>query len=212
MRIISLGIDCVPKYQLKRLFGDKHSSLLFDWVVSSMESVINVLEKGDSITIHNLKLMEPHHEFHRTALVDIPDLYSYHDLIIGCNEGDKIEFLAKMNRRHRRFLEVVKEAESILFIRREISTVQEAPREFFRVLDQWAGHSRHRLALLVTPPESREEKISPVELGDRTSQIELPLLITPSREPAWTLSEYDWSSALEAAIQWGYSIPIPPMI
>jgi hypothetical protein len=121
MVYISIGEYCCVKHQI---YTHKHKieTLFFDWLVTSMESVIEVLS-GDInqiLTKDTVVLDTKNPIFNNKSRILIQSLHScvsVHDVKVDFNDTDILEFIDTYKRRWNRILTYIRSQEKIYFIR-----------------------------------------------------------------------------------------------
>lgn len=123
---ISIGRACCVKYQIDQYFGKKETNF-FDWLISSMNSVITVLKckNIDELLNFNNIYINPKIPYSKgntgkNTRVVIRSLYrciSIHDVKTDFNNDDIYDFIDKYKRRWNRMIEYIKQDEKIYFIR-----------------------------------------------------------------------------------------------
>ena len=122
MKYISIGEACNVKYNIDKYRG-KSETLFFDWLMTSMDSVIEILNCNN---INNIlysdnivrDLNNPHHR--NNSIIVIKSLnrcVSIHDLSKNYTNNEVLVFIDKYSRRFKRIIEYIKSNEQICFIR-----------------------------------------------------------------------------------------------
>jgi hypothetical protein len=122
MVYISIGCACNVKYQI-----DKHKhkleTLFFDWLMTSMKSVIEILGCDD---INNILYFDniirdqdnPFWDGHSRIIIRSLDYcVSIHDILCDFTDKDILDFIEKYKRRFNRIIEYIKSDEKIYFVR-----------------------------------------------------------------------------------------------
>lgn len=122
MKYISIGNACSVKYNIDKYRG-KSETLFFDWLMTSMDSVIEILNCNN---INNIlypdnivrDLNTPHHcDNSRIVIKSLNFCVSIHDLSKNYTDNDVLDFIDKYSRRFKRIIEYIKSNEQICFIR-----------------------------------------------------------------------------------------------
>lgn len=121
MKYISIGCACNVKYQI-----DKHKhkikTLFFDWLMTSMNSVITILNCNniDNLLYFDNIIEDNTRNCGNNSCVVIKSLdlcVSIHDLMRDYTKDDVLEFIGKYKRRFERVVKYIKSDEKIYFIR-----------------------------------------------------------------------------------------------
>ena len=122
MVYISIGSACNVKYQI-----DKHKhkleTLFFDWLMTSMNSVIEILSCNDIYSIlyfDNIirDINYPYHSNNSQIIIkSLNRCVSIHDISRNFTDKDIFEFIDKYKRRFDRIIQYIKSKEKIYFIR-----------------------------------------------------------------------------------------------
>ena len=122
MKYISIGSSCSVKYNIYK-YRDKGETLFFDWLVTSMKSIIDILGCDD---INNIlyfdniirDINEPYSGENSKIIIKSLDLcFSIHDLPINYTDNDILDFIDKYKRRFNRIIEYIKSNKKICFVR-----------------------------------------------------------------------------------------------
>lgn len=122
MKYISIGTACNVKYNIDKYRG-KSETLFFDWLMTSMDSVIEILNCKN---INNIlysdnivrDLNNPYHNNNSRIVIDsLNYCVSIHDLSKNYTDNDVLDFIDKYSRRFKRIIEYIKSNEQICFIR-----------------------------------------------------------------------------------------------
>ena len=122
MKYISIGSSCSVKYNIYK-YRDKGETLFFDWLVTSMKSIIDILGCDD---INNIlyfdniirDINEPYSGENSKIIIKSLDLcFSIHDLPINYTDNDILDFIDKYKRRFNRIIEYIKSNKKICFLR-----------------------------------------------------------------------------------------------
>lgn len=121
MKYISIGNNCSVKYNIDKYKGNCET-LFFDWLMTSMNSVIHIL---DSDNINNILYLDNivnittpiDKNNSRISIKSLNFCCSIHDVPINYTDNDILDFIHKYTRRFNRFIEYIKSTEKICFIR-----------------------------------------------------------------------------------------------
>jgi hypothetical protein len=115
---ISIGGACNVKYQIDK-YNNKCETLFFDWLLTDMNSVIDILSCIDIKKIlnkNNLKI-EKGQNNSQIIIKSLSHCVSIHDLAKDFNDNDIKNFIQKYERRFNRIIENIKSLKTIYFIR-----------------------------------------------------------------------------------------------
>jgi len=118
MKYISIGSGCCVKYNINKYRGESET-LFFDWLMTSMDSVIDVLSCDnikDILYFENIikDIDNPTHiQNSRIVIKSLRFCVSVHDIPINYSDSDILCFIDKFNR----IIEYIKSNEKICFIR-----------------------------------------------------------------------------------------------
>jgi len=119
---ISIGFKCNVKFQINK-HKHKIETLFFDWLITSMKSVIEVLSCNDISNILNIDniIRDPRCMYHnnnsRIFLKSLNYCISIHDLKKEFNNDDIFEFIEKYRRRYNRIIEHIKSDRKLCFLK-----------------------------------------------------------------------------------------------
>jgi hypothetical protein len=122
MKYISIGSNCSVKYNIDKYKG-KSETLFFDWLMTSMNDVIEVLECtniNNILHVDNIIRdvnMPYHNNNSRIVIKSLKYCVSIHDLSKDYTDNDILDFIDKYNRRFNRIIEYIKSNKKIFFIR-----------------------------------------------------------------------------------------------
>ena len=123
MKYISIGENCCVKFNIDKYRGIIET-LFFDWIYSSMNVVIKILECNNIDNIlyfDNIirDINDPY--FHENSKMTIKsfnlECFFRHDLPRNYTDNDILDFINKYKRRFHRIIEYIKSNEHICFIR-----------------------------------------------------------------------------------------------
>ena len=119
---VSIGNSCVMAHQLKKHKYQTEYTHFFDWLVSSVKTVTQLLRVRDSqeliLKLNNLEFEEKLFEGHKVAICQSFDcMKSFHDLPASINHSVVQEhFVNKYVRRYERFMDIVCQDEYVIFV------------------------------------------------------------------------------------------------
>ena len=123
MKYISIGETCCVKFNIDKYRGTS-KTLFFDWIYSSMNVVIKILECNniDNILYFDNIFREKNDEgFKENSIISIKSFNSEcffrHDVPRNCTDNDILDFIHKYKKRFHRIIEYIKSNEHICFIR-----------------------------------------------------------------------------------------------
>ena len=121
MKYISIGGNCSVKYNINK-YKDKCETLFFDWLLTSMNSVIDILASDNINTIlyfDNIirDTSNPYNNNSRIIIKSLDLCCSMHDLPISYTNNDILNFIDKYTKRFNCIIEYIKSNEKICFIR-----------------------------------------------------------------------------------------------
>jgi hypothetical protein len=122
MKYISIGFRCSVKYNIKK-YRDDNETLFFDWLITSMNSVIEILGCDNIKNIFYFEniirdINKPYHNTNSRINIKSLDLCcSIHDLTINYTNNDVSNFIYRYTRRFNRIIEYIKSKEKICFLR-----------------------------------------------------------------------------------------------
>ena len=124
MKYISIGHICSVKYNIDKYRG-KSETLFFDWLITSMNSIIDILgcDNIDNILYFDNIIKDINYSYtdkdtHSCIIIKSLDVcVSIHDLPINYIDNDILDFIYKYKRRFNRIIEYIKSNEKICFIR-----------------------------------------------------------------------------------------------
>jgi len=123
VQFVSIGNACNVKHQLDKYLESKdelQETLFFDWLLSDMNSVTELLLHGDThLQVHQLMINSKPRRFNNSNIVfkSLSYCESLHDLPVDYTQSDVEEFLKKYRRRLDRILMRIKSRNPLVFIR-----------------------------------------------------------------------------------------------
>ena len=130
MYYISLGAFCNVKYQIDKYNGGKET-LFFDYLLTSMTSVIQLLEchNINNILNNNTIVRHPTNSVKdsksRIIIKSLKSCESIHDIPINFNNAHINDFIDKYKRRYTRIINFIKSSEKLCFIRYKKVSIEE---------------------------------------------------------------------------------------
>jgi hypothetical protein len=122
MKYISIGRSCCVKYNIDKYIGNSET-LFFDWLITSMNSVIEILSCNN---INNILYLDniirdvnyPYVDKNsRIVIKTLNHCVSIHDLPRNYTDNDILNFINKYSRRFNRIVQYIKSNEKLCFIR-----------------------------------------------------------------------------------------------
>lgn len=193
MKWISLGQACLASYHLRRLGLQRDETHFFDWVVTSQDTVIKVLEMKDQEELQralteNVVFEQELFEGHKAFTCQTLGLRSVHDLPANGDQPEIFQhFVDKYIRRYNRLMNVLQQAEPVMFV----MTLKkyEPTDQLLKTLQKRFPNLPFHLLLII------EEKAEPVEKNNKrvtTVFLEDYLLKPGAQQTHWSLNQYDW--------------------
>ena len=191
MRWISLRQACLASYYLRKFGLQNNETHFFDWIVTSQNTVIKVLEMKDQEQLRkaltdNVEFEEELFEGHKAFSCQTLGLRSVHDLPANGDRPDlfRLHFVDKYIRRYNRLVEVLNSDEPVVFV---MTLKQyEPPDELLRTIQKRFPKLKFRLVLIV------EEKTVIVSRKVTTMFLEDYLLNPGAKQTHWSLDQFDW--------------------
>jgi len=121
LNIVSIGSECDVKYQINKYLNINKETDFFDWLITDMVSVCDILSKDINtiLTFPNIKLIGYKN---RNAIVQLKNcnkIISMHDIPINYSFNNIYSFILKYKRRYNRLIELIKSNSKTYFIRRD---------------------------------------------------------------------------------------------
>jgi len=181
---ISIGRACCVKHQIDKYFGKKET-LFFDWLISSMNSVINILncKNIDEYLNFNNIYINPKIPYSkgnsgkntRVFIRSLHNCISIHDVKTEFNDDDIYEFIDKYKRRWNRMIEYIKQDEKIYFVRYgEINNEEKT--QFIQTI---LGINENCNFYLINIIESNVESCVCNDVEELNQQVSDPISIEP---------------------------------
>lgn len=208
--IISLGSDCVAKKRLEEFYyKEKTQSNLFDWVLSDLETVCQVLEdyilKKDIFTPKNFEILTKTIDEKYAIAHKHMNFISLHDAPVTLSEKEAIQTVCdKYTRRLSRFIdEIINSERQLCFmgVYDESNPIQKGVMKvddvtilrFFRMLHTINPLNSHKLVLIVDSNTVLSTKSDRVIVIDSDNYINMS-----SYEKDWYRFYFDWDSIFNA--------------
>lgn len=199
MKWISLGQACLASYHLRRLGLQRDESHFFDWIVTSQNTVIKILEMQDQEQLRKAltedvafekELFEGHKAFSCPTL----GLRSVHDLPANGDRPDlfRLHFVDKYIRRYNRLKSLLNSEEPVVFV----MTLKkyEPPDQLLNTIQKRFPKLHFRLVLIV------EEKEVIVSRKVTTIFLEDYLWRPEAKQTHWSLNQYDWEKLFKELV------------
>jgi len=190
MVYISIGNACTVKYQIDK-HKEKKETLFFDWLMTSMDSVIEVLSCKDiSKILHFDNIVrdekDPYHGvMTRIVIKSLHFCVSIHDVGILYNDKHIHEFIDKYTRRFNRIIQYIQSDEKIYFLR--TGAVDDHHRKQF-IETVLAINPKCNFALIIIDNDkNNEEQIIKYE-----HCLHLKLNIEKPQVSDWTEEYFNW--------------------
>jgi hypothetical protein len=190
MVYISIGYACNVKHQI-----DKHKhkieTLFFDWLITSINSVIEILKCDDinQILYFDNIIRDPCKPFNsNNSCVIIKSLngcLSIHDIPLEFTDKDILEFIDKYKRRFNRIIEYIKSNEKIYFISDGIIN-DNLRQEFINTILRINPNCNFTLIII------DNNKLNNASILKYDHCLHIKLNIDPPTEPDWTTSYLNW--------------------
>jgi hypothetical protein len=183
MKYISLGDACSVKYNLDKYKGGSET-LFFDWLMTSINSVINILSCDnikDILYFENIiKDITNSSSTHAKISIKSLDYFcSIHDVPTNHTDKDIFDFIDKYTRRFNRIIEYVKSNEDIVFIRNGYINNNEAEK-FIEAIKKINPYCNFTLVIIHNNKENNTEILKQPNLLHLKLNIDLP-------------EHYDWT-------------------
>ena len=197
MKYISIGMCCNVKYQIDN-HKHKDETLFFDWLMISMNSVVEILSTPD---INNILYFDnitrdvniPYHNKNSSIVIKSLDYcVSIHDLLRDYTDSDVFEYIDKYKRRYDRIMEYIKSDEKICFIRDDSSNSNSVVdnnnirQKFVETILKINPNCKFTLVII----DNKNENDSEILKYDHCLHIKLN--INPPKYPGWTTTFLNW--------------------
>lgn len=192
MKYISIGHACSVKYNIQKYRG-KSETLFFDWLLTSMNSVINILT-CDNITdilyfeniIRDINIPSID-KSSRILIKNLDFCVSIHDLPINYTDNDILIFIDKYTRRFNRIIEYIKSNEKICFVRLGYVSYDEI-NKFIETIKKINIDCDFTLVVI------HNDKKNNSEILKQKNLLYIKLNIDTPNKADWTLQFLDWNN------------------
>jgi hypothetical protein len=190
MKYISIGDTCAVKYNIEKYIGNSET-LFFDRLITSMNSVIDILDCEDIKDIYYFEniirdIKNPYKG--ENSIINIKSLEkccSIHDLAINYTDNDVINFIDKYTRRFNRIIEYIKSNEKICFIRNSfVSNLQID--KFIETIKKINPNCDFTLVVIHNNNKNNTEILK------RKNLLYIKLNIDIPKDNEWTLQILNW--------------------
>ena len=137
---ISIGSACNVKYQLDIIFGKKET-LFFDWLMTDMQSVIEIFNNYDDINkllYYNNIIQNPlnpvHNNKSRIVIKSLSYCESIHDIDIHITPQKIYDFIEKYKRRYERIINYIKDYNNKIYFIRHGEINCEYKNQFIKII------------------------------------------------------------------------------
>lgn len=118
-KFISLGSNCSIKYNLDLHIG-KEQTLFFDWLITDMKSVNQLLSCTNIDEIININSIEriggnSNKNLSKVNITTLSKCISMHDLSLRYDNNEAIDFVNKYKQRYFRIIDLIKNSSSKLY-------------------------------------------------------------------------------------------------
>lgn len=205
IKFISIGNCCAVKHHIDIWHKNKPATNLFDWVLSSFDSIIEILQTGSSIfDIKNWNVFGTWNNGHgkltkRLRVQGIDYFESIHDMTI--TDGDFSIVADRYKRRLNRFFKLLKKTYPIVFV--HFTDVGNSPssqqvENLLQCIDTIAGHDMHQILVTYHKPHNQVQR-QPVNLhNDRITVINFTDFPVGKHNIQWRYDGYDWQHVLDS--------------
>ena len=110
INIVSFGSECDIKYQINKYLNLTKETEFFDWLISDIDSVCDILSKDINtiLTFPNIQLIGYKNINSIIKFKNCTKLVSMHDVPIKYSFNDINNFILKYKRRYNRLIELIK--------------------------------------------------------------------------------------------------------
>ena len=121
INLVSFGSECDVRYQIIKYLNLNKETDFFDWLISDIDSVCNILTKdiNKMFTFPNIQLIGYKNRNAIVKLKNCTKLVSMHDIPIKYSFNDIYDFILKYRRRYHRLMDLIKSNSKIYLIRRD---------------------------------------------------------------------------------------------
>ena len=160
LNIVSIGSECDVKYQINKYLNINKETDFFDWLITDMVSVCDILSKDINtiLTFPNIKLIGYKN---RNAIVQLKNcnkIISMHDIPINYSFNNIYSFILKYKRRYNRLIELIKSNSKTYFIRRD-NPLEKEIIKLMKILNIINPNNNITLILYISPYSSRTKNL-----------------------------------------------------
>lgn len=118
-KFISLGSNCSIKHNLD-LFIGKKQTLFFDWLITDMKSVnqlLSCINIDEIINVNSIKRIggNSHKNLSKVSITTLSKCISIHDLSLSYDNNEAIDFVRKYKQRYFRIIDLIKNSNCKLY-------------------------------------------------------------------------------------------------
>ena len=200
---ISLGPSCNVKWALNTFFGKKET-LFFDWSMTNLRSVTQILGINDVNDILSLKKLtlnqnNPLKSNNSRILINTVDYWeSIHEVPKQFTQKDIQSFIDKYKRRHKRTIELIKNPSYYIFFIYYGNASIEDKRNFINCIK---NIKKNNFFTLVELGEFSENIVF-IRENNNLLKINLNMLNnSEKKKDDWTTSHIDWETIFNIILQ-----------
>ena len=200
---ISIGPSCNVKWALNTFFGKKET-LFFDWALTNLTSVTQILgieDVNDILSSNSLIQNEktPTFSDKSRVLINCVDYWeSIHEVPINFTEDDLDEFINKYKRRHERTIDIIKNPDYYIFFIYYSNASNRDKRNFIDCIKNIKKNNFFTLVEL----GKFDENIVFTRENKNLLTINLNMLNNrEKKKDDWTTSHIDWETIFSIIIQ-----------
>ena len=193
MKYISIGTACQVKYNIDKYIS-KSETLFFDWLITSMTTVIDILSCGDIKNIlffDNIKqdIKNPYVGLNSQIIIKSLDCcISTHDFTKIYTNNDIFNFIDKYTNRFDRIIDFIKSKEHICFVRYTIHEInQEEINKFIDVILNINNECNFTLVIIHNDNNNNHNEIIKKE-----HLLYININVNRTKDSDWTLQHIDW--------------------
>jgi hypothetical protein len=193
MKYISIGNACSVKYNIDKYRG-KSETLFFDWLMTSMDSVIEILNCNNinNILYSDNIVRDSDNPYHcnnsRIIIKSLNYCVSIHDLSKNYTDDDFLNFIDKYSRRFERIIEYIKSNEQICFIRMGYVSCDKIYK-FIETIKKINSNCDFTIVVIDNNKENKPEIIKQHNLLYIKLNVDIPI-----GEIDWTQQFLNWNS------------------
>ncbi len=195
MKFISIGPACSVKYNVDK-YRCKNETLFFDWLMTSMNTVINILKCNnikDILNFENIVIDNNPTVINQTnqklTLKSLDFCVSLHDIPLIYTDNDIFNFIDKYSRRYNRLIECIKSKEKICFIRNGFANNNEIDK-FIETIKSINSNCDFTLVII------HNDKKNNTEILKQKNLLFIKLNIDTPQESDWTQQFLNWDNIL----------------